>query len=96
MVLFHKLSRFKDSPKVKELFEVLYLQYFTTQYVFINGYISIGNATDKKAKGLMVGGARCSSVVREFAHGAMGRGIDPSWGGPIELFLVPASAPRLV
>ena len=25
----------------------------------------------------------------------MGRRIDPSWGGPIELFLVPASAPRL-
>ena len=25
-----------------------------------------------------------------------GRRIDPSWGGPIELFLVPASAPRLV
>ena len=22
--------------------------------------------------------------------------IDPSWGGPIELFLIPASAPRLV
>ena len=36
------------------------------------------------------------SVVRTFAHGAMGRQIDPSWGGPIELFLVPASAPRLV
>ena len=31
-----------------------------------------------------------------FAHGAMGRRIDPSWGGPIELFLVPASAPQLV
>ena len=31
-------------------------------------------------------GARCSSVVRAFAHGAMGRRIDPSWGGgPIEL-----------
>ena len=30
------------------------------------------------------------------AHGAMSRRIDPSWGGPIELFLVPASAPRLV
>ena len=29
-------------------------------------------------------------------RGAMGRWIDPSWGGPIELFLVPASAPRLV
>ena len=41
-------------------------------------------------------GARCSSMVRAFAHGAMGRWIDPSWGGPIELFLVPASAPRLV
>ena len=41
-------------------------------------------------------GARCSSVVRAFTYGAMGRRIDPSWGGPIELFLVPASAPRLV
>ena len=36
------------------------------------------------------------SVVRVFAHGAMGRRIDPSWSGPIELFLVPASAPQLV
>ena len=35
-------------------------------------------------------------MVRAFAHGAMGRRIDPSWGGPIELFRVPASAPRLV
>ena len=33
---------------------------------------------------------------RAFAHGAMGRRIDPSWGGPTDLFLVPASAPRLV
>ena len=32
----------------------------------------------------------CSSMVRAFAHGAMGRQIDPSWSGPIELFLVPA------
>ena len=38
-------------------------------------------------------GARCRSVVGAFAHGAMGRRIDPSWGEPIELFLVPASAP---
>ena len=43
-----------------------------------------------------VRGVRCSSVVRAFTHGAMGRRIDPSWGGPIELFLVPASVPRLV
>ena len=39
----------------------------------------------------LVRGARCSSVVR-----AMGRRIDPSWGEPTELFLVPASVPRLV
>ena len=36
------------------------------------------------------------SMVRGFANGAMGRWIDHSWGGPIELFFVPASAPRLV
>ena len=30
------------------------------------------------------------------AHGAMDRRIDPSRGGPIELFLIPASALRLV
>ena len=41
-------------------------------------------------------GARCSSVVRVFAHGVMGHRIDPSGSRPIELFLVPASAPRLV
>ena len=41
-------------------------------------------------------GARCSSVVRAFAHGAMGRRIDPSWSGLIKLFLVPAIAPRLI
>ena len=35
-------------------------------------------------------------MVRAFAHDAMGRRISPSWSGPIELFLVPASAPRLV
>ena len=32
-------------------------------------------------------GARCSSVVRAFALGAMGHRINPSWGGPIELFI---------
>ena len=35
-------------------------------------------------------------MVRAFAHDAMGRWIDPSWGELIELFLVPDSAPRLV
>ena len=41
-------------------------------------------------------GARYRSAVRVFAHDAMGRQIDPLWGGPIKLFLVPASAPWLV
>ena len=35
---------------------------------------------------LLFPGARCSSVVRAFTHGAMGRRIDPSWGGPIFCF----------
>ena len=35
-------------------------------------------------------------MVRASAHGAMGRRIDPSLCGPIELFLVPTSAPRLL
>ena len=42
------------------------------------------------------GSAQLSNQLRAFAHGAMGRRVDPSWGGPIELFLVPASAPQLV
>ena len=44
----------------------------------------------------VIQGTRYSSMVRAFAHGAMGRRIDLSWGGPIELFLIPASAPQLV
>ena len=35
-------------------------------------------------------------MVRAFDHDAMGRRIDLSWGGPIELFHIPDSAPRLV
>ena len=31
-------------------------------------------------------GARCSSVVRAIANGAMGRRIDPPWSGPIAYF----------
>ena len=30
-------------------------------------------------------GARCSSVVRAFVHGAMGRRIDPSWWNQSEI-----------
>ena len=35
-------------------------------------------------------------MVRAFAHGAMGRRIDPSCGEPIELFLIPASVTKVV
>ena len=31
-------------------------------------------------------GARCSSMVRVFAHGAIGRWIDPSWVDPLSYF----------
>ena len=35
-------------------------------------------------------------MVIAFTHGAMGRQIDPSWSGPIELFRVQTSTPRQV
>ena len=35
-------------------------------------------------------------MVRAFAHSAMGRRIDASWGGPIALFLVPAGVTKAV
>ena len=44
----------------------------------------------------MTYGDRHVAVVRAFAHGVMAHRIDPSWGGPIEIFLIPASAPQLV
>ena len=31
-------------------------------------------------------GARCSSEVRVFAHGAMGLRLDPSWWDPLSYF----------
>ena len=40
--------------------------------------------------------AQLANKVGSIRHSAMGRRIDPSWGGPIELFLVPATDPRLV
>ena len=30
-------------------------------------------------------------MIRAFAHGSMDHRIDPSWSGPIELHLVPAT-----
>ena len=51
---------------------------------------------ERQSSFFSVVGVRCSFVVRVFTHGAMGRRIDPSWGGPIELFLIPASAQQLV
>ena len=49
-------------------------------------YKNYNDAVHYYASVILVG-ARCSSVVRAFAHGAMGRRIDPTWGRPIGLFL---------
>ena len=52
-------------------------------------YVKVDRDGGSYQKNSIINGVRCSSVVRVFAHGV----IDPSWGGPIELFLIPASAP---
>ena len=54
------------------------------------GYFSFNTTTHQSSNSVEF------SRGRAFAHGAMGRRIDPSWSGPIELFFVPASSPRLV
>ena len=45
--------------------------------------LSLSNATNQNPILVLfvfiLMGARCSSVVRVFAHGAMGHRIDPSW-----------------
>ena len=69
-----------------------------------NTITAVKNAQMAESPLLLIGGAAATLLKashrylmeRAFAHGAMGRRIDPSWGGPIELFLVLASDPRLV
>ena len=66
------------------------IPYFLTAALMI-----LKHPKKKKNTNVFVKNLKISNiVVRAFAHGAIGRRIDPSWGGPIELFLVPASAPR--
>ena len=48
--------------------------------------IKILNMCVKVDFNYVVLGARCSSMVRAFAHGAMGRRIDPSWVDPLSYF----------
>ena len=48
--------------------------FFLSLIIFISRYYCV----------VIVFGVRCSSVVRAFAHGAMGHWIDPSWGASIE------------
>ena len=43
----------------------------------------------------LLSGVRCNSVVRVFAHGAMGHRINPSWW-TLELFFVSASVTKAV
>ena len=67
---------------------------FMNTFLIVSLYVAL--KLNEPVYDVSVMGVRCSSVVRAFAHGAMGCRIDASWGGPIELFLVPASAPQLV
>ena len=62
----------------------------------INHAVYVGELDPTRVWKMQLEGARKLSKLYFFKTGAMGRRIDPSWGGPIELFLVPASAPRLV
>ena len=93
----------KSSPCVGSGFPLLLSEWSSTvcpMHMFSASlnktFPSFSLPTENSCITLYMQGARCSSVVRAFAHGAMGRWIDPSFGGPIELFLVPSSAPRLV
>ena len=82
--------------------ELIWIQTTLVSSFFVNydkshkGLIYIYYITQIIHKATVHNGLRCSSMVRVFDHGVMGRQINPSWCGPIELFLVPASAPRLV
>ena len=63
--------------------------YLTHSTHFIYGYmVSVPFRQDTTAL-VTLAGKRNSSMVRAFTHGVIGHRIDPSWGGPIEIFLVP-------
>ena len=60
-----------------------YIHYVKNTLIIIRRYVSNDcriNPSITSNRSVVLG-ARCSSVVRMFAHGAMGRRIDPSWGG---------------
>ena len=48
-------------------------------YLHRNQVLSLNILIKDRVIVTIIRGARCSSVVRAFAHGAMGRRIDPSW-----------------
>ena len=54
--------------------------------------IALFGVDNKNIRPNVLWGARCSSMVRAFIHGAMGWQIKSSWGGLIELFIIPSSA----
>ena len=77
--------------------EMFYLTTHSTH--FIDGYKSTQIAREDTRCRHIGYSFRLAARVLLYHHptdnGAMGHRIDPSWGGPIELFLVPASVPRL-
>ena len=85
-----------EHPLIGMVIQTCVFLTFSNKDIVLCWYPAMLPSRVMKRQTLLLSGARCSSVVRVFAHGAMGRRIDPSWGGPIELFLVPVSDLRLV
>ena len=58
---------------------MFYLTMHSTHFIY--GYMPSDMVENQKYKNIILycQRARCSSMVRAFAHGAMGRQIDPSW-----------------
>ena len=61
------------------LFYLFFLLFFLVPFSLGFRIICILVCVCVTSVGFILAGARCSSVVRAFAHGAMGRRIDPSW-----------------
>ena len=76
-------AKYKDSSSFAVFCDIDYQTYPTwasrtsniTTRLHCHCYLKMAAAFYKQTNK----GARCSSVVRAFAHGAMGRRVDPSW-----------------
>ena len=92
-----------DQIDIKSERENLYMHYPT--YVIVHAFVFHLSSNKDRRKTTRITKIKIKNKKNNHdgygnslpeGHGAMGRRIDPSWSGPIELFLVPASAPRLM